>query len=644
MRAPALLIALLALAAAPPAGAEQLEELELPTRDGDTVHVEIARPDGDAKVPVILSYSPYNTLGGNPVGNLASGSAWVEKGYARAYADVIGTRNSTGCWDYGGLKEQRSGVDVVNALAKQPWTNGKVAMTGVSYEGTTATMVAAAGAEAAGLAAIVPVAGISRWYGYAYQDGVRYALNSEEVTDEGIDTPLGFDFGFGRTPPDRPGSAAAFIDRLNPCDALDHTMHGYSETPDYDEFWLQRDYRKDAARFRVPVMVVHGWQDYNVKQSEGVDLFEQLPVDNPATAAVEGVPFKLLHMHQAPHGDGDGDEYTKRVDDFFARTLKGEANEVEYREAVRSQGRREGTAEKFTRTSSWPPPGTRAVSLQLGERDGSGILEPDVAGGAAEFSFTDTGTATEEAALAAYPQTLPGQLVYVTKPLEEDVRLAGTAVLRARVKLDGAAGHLAPTLVDIGPDDGAVAITRGFLNLLYRGGLARSVPVPAGDEVEGSVRFAPQDQTVAEGHRIGLVVASSNTVWAVPPRERREVTVLHSGSRLELPLVGPVPDPVAGPSRPVAPGRPRARLTVSVRRVRAGVIRVSGRAPARARLTVRLRRGARSLAIRRVTVPRSGRWSVRMRARGDGRVRAVVSARLIGGRRLSARSRAIAPR
>ena len=58
-------MAVLALPAA--ARAEVLEELELPTRDGATVHVEIARPDGDAKVPVILTYSPYNTLGASPV-------------------------------------------------------------------------------------------------------------------------------------------------------------------------------------------------------------------------------------------------------------------------------------------------------------------------------------------------------------------------------------------------------------------------------------------------------------------------------------------------------------------------------------------------------------------------------------------------
>ena len=124
-------------------------------------------------------------------------------------------------------------------------------MIGGSYDGTTATMTAVRGAAVPGLKAIVPIVGISRWYGYAYGDGVRYFLNSEVPTDEGLDTPLAFDFGLARTPPTDP-SDPLFADKLasraNPCDAAEHTVKGYDETPDYDQFWRERDYRKDAAQ------------------------------------------------------------------------------------------------------------------------------------------------------------------------------------------------------------------------------------------------------------------------------------------------------------------------------------------------------------------------------------------------------------
>src|SRR5688500_2708069 len=106
-------------------------------------------------------YSPYSTLLEPEPAKDGVGMDWVPKGYARAVADVLGTRGSTGCWDYGGPDEQQAGVDVVKHLAAQPWSNGNVGMMGVSYEGTTATMVAARGDDVPELKAIVPIAAIS---------------------------------------------------------------------------------------------------------------------------------------------------------------------------------------------------------------------------------------------------------------------------------------------------------------------------------------------------------------------------------------------------------------------------------------------------------------------------------------------------
>src|SRR3954447_4299853 len=281
MRAALAVLTLLILPATAQAADPVHEIVKVPTKYG-RMWAEVTRPAGSEKVPIILTLSPYNTLSESPGGYVSDdslASTFVPKGYARVVADVLGTRNSTGCWDYGGPKEQQSGVDLVNALAKLPWSNGKVAMIGASYDGTTANMVAVRGSDVPGLAAIAPQAAINHWYGYAYQDGARYFGNSEEPTDEGIDTPLGFDFGLARTPPTHPDQDSVLdlpTGRYNPCESVDHTLHGYDTTPDYDRFWLDRDYLKDAANVRVPVLVTHGWQDYNVKQSEGLDFSDAL--------------------------------------------------------------------------------------------------------------------------------------------------------------------------------------------------------------------------------------------------------------------------------------------------------------------------------------------------------------------------------
>src|SRR3954454_19157064 len=319
----ALALTLLILPASAQAADPVHEIVKVPTKYG-RVWAEVTRPADAKNVPIILTYSPYNTLFEDSTERVTGdglAKTFTPKGYARVVADVLGTRNSTGCWDYGGAKEQQLGVDLVNALAKLPWANGKVAMIGASYDGTTANMVAARGADVPGLAAIVPQAAINHWYGYAYQDGVRYFGNSKVPSDEGVDTPLGFDFGLARTPPTVPDQASVLdlpTGRYNPCDSVEHTTKGYDTTPDYDGFWRDRDYLKDAAKIRVPALVTHGWQDYNVKQSEGLDMYEGLV----------NSPLRMLYMWQGPHGVPGGG-YSTVLKRFLAHTLMGEDNDIE---------------------------------------------------------------------------------------------------------------------------------------------------------------------------------------------------------------------------------------------------------------------------------------------------------------------------
>ena len=531
----ALLAALAALALMPSAAHAQAEDtiyesLSIPTVDGDRIHVEVARPKGAANAPVILTYSPYNSLSEGTSPNLAYddlGLRYVPKGYARAVADVLGTRNSSGCWDYGGRKEQQSGVDLVNALAAQPWSNGKVAMIGGSYDGTTANMVAARGGDAPGLAAIVPELAISRWYGYAYSGGVRYLGNSEKPTDEGFDTPFAFDFGIARTPPTQrtPQTLDAMRDRMNPCDGVEHTIEGYDTSPDYDGFWDERDYRKDAASFRASTLVVHGWQDYNVKQSEGVDLYEALPLPTTPSA---GAPFKHLYLFQGSHQSPSGrPHFDALLDEFFATTLRGEAPGPELAAPVLTQGRTSAAPGEFRAEATWPPAGASTQRLALGRALTGGTLGGS--GGGPAASFTDTGTTAEEVALRAMDAE-QGWLAYRGAPLAADTRIAGTPRLELELVTDQDHGQLAPVLVDIAPDGSAKPISRGFLNLRYRNGLRDDEAVPPGEPVRATVTFSPQDHTVAAGHRVGLVLAGSNVVWAVPDAPAGTTTTVRSGT------------------------------------------------------------------------------------------------------------------
>src|SRR5687768_62790 len=72
------------------------EVVTIPTVDGAKIRIEIHRDTrfDKAKQPVILTYSPYNTLGEPRPAEDAIASRYIPKGYARAVADVIGTRGS----------------------------------------------------------------------------------------------------------------------------------------------------------------------------------------------------------------------------------------------------------------------------------------------------------------------------------------------------------------------------------------------------------------------------------------------------------------------------------------------------------------------------------------------------------------------
>jgi X-Pro dipeptidyl-peptidase len=537
-------LALLPTAPAASAGGDVYEVHYVPTVGDAVIRVEIRRDTGfDAqRQPVLLTYSPYNSLGEPEPADDSLAQRYVPRGYARAVADVLGTRGSTGCWDYGGLREQQSGVDVVKWLARRKWSNGRVAMIGGSYNGTTASMVAARGDDVPALKAIVPISAISRWYGYAYGNGVRYFLNSKVPTDEGIDTPLAFDAGFGKTVAADP-MGQHFADTLRAraaeCDATAHTQEGYSRNPDYDRFWLRRDYRKDAADFRAAVLLAHGWQDYNVKQQEGTALFRRLPVDRPGTTRVEGVPFKLMYLTQGTHSGGTaGRRWQPLLDRFLAHTLKGVRNGIESAGPVITQGRDSTGPTKFRTEADYPLPGTDRTSLWL-HGDGRLATRPATSAGSHVSSYTETGTSTEEA-----PSSLGAgatRLYLESRPMTEDTRLVGSAVLDAWVRPSQPTMHLTPVLLDVAPDGSTQTLERGFLNLNYRNGLDHADPAP-GVWQRARVRLLPQDYTVRAGHRVALLVQSSNTVWAVPGNPGtvdvatgRVAGVTPVGSRLLLP-------------------------------------------------------------------------------------------------------------
>jgi predicted acyl esterase len=152
-------------------------------RDGVTVYVDVFRPAGAGKVPVIVAYSPYGKGQGTSMSvmgvfglvGLSNGvvsglekfeapdpAYWVAQGYAICNPDIRGVVDSEGdsvIWD---RQDGRDCYDIVEWLAEQEWCDGKVGMSGTSYLAVAQWFAAAE--QPPHLVAINPWEGVSDVY------------------------------------------------------------------------------------------------------------------------------------------------------------------------------------------------------------------------------------------------------------------------------------------------------------------------------------------------------------------------------------------------------------------------------------------------------------------------------------------------
>jgi len=532
-----------ATSAAPAAGAPPsyprytYEKVRVPMRDGVKLSVEMWRPvvPAGTKVPVLLHLTPYHALSpahGGQTLPMVDGAELVHRGYAFVFADVRGTWASGGCWDYGGPKERHDGYDLVEWLGTRSWTNGRVAMMGVSYPGTTP--MATAVERPPHLAAIVPISGISRWYGYAYQQGVRSAYSGEDAdVDPPSDTPADFMAVYGGAPPPDP---AALTDtqqtamRWDVCDRVEQTLHGYSTQPDYDAFWKARDHLRLADRVKAPMLIAHGLLDFNVKTWESTAFFERVRAP------------KMMVLGQWPHAY-PGSYYAQwdaLLERWLARWLYGVRNDVEKEPPVHVQTN-DGV---WHLQKDWGRRATVARSFGL---EGSG------------GSVFDDGLLTESEVLRGVGEGVRWLRVPVSGSAGP-LRFGGRPVLRLRASIDRPSTHVTAVLCDVDATGACTVVSRAFLDTRYRRGLERAEPMVPGRAEVLPLELIDKDWVVKPGHRLELRIATASTTWVVSDTNHATLTPDLAGSDLVLPLYAtttslpgrepspPLPGPGSGPN------------------------------------------------------------------------------------------------
>jgi predicted acyl esterase len=171
----------------------------LPVRDGTRLAVNVYRPaDGgtarNGRFPVVFAFTPYRARyrKDGAIVDLIDSTTFglrslVHAGYVVATADVRGKGASFGARrGFLDQTEAHDGYDIVQWLATRPYSTGKVGITGCSYLGGSAMLVA--GALPPALKAVFAAATDIDKYAFVRNGGITAQFNTRP--DETLDVDL----------------------------------------------------------------------------------------------------------------------------------------------------------------------------------------------------------------------------------------------------------------------------------------------------------------------------------------------------------------------------------------------------------------------------------------------------------------------
>jgi hypothetical protein len=500
-------------------------------RDGVELCADIYRPD-DAdgqRHPVLLALSPYQkdlagmpALPMYPTRETGPIEWYVQRGYVYVLADIRGTGKSGGEWELLGRREQQDLHDVVEWVAEQPWSTGKVGMIGQSYFAMVQWLTAIQ--RPPHLTCIVPYdASIDQYRDVAFHGGIPssgfFSVWSFLVRGMHALGPRGSE-GLAKQ---------RNIDR----DLLEHLTD--------DEFWRERSAYWRLDQIEVPVFSIGNWGKHslhlrgNILGFESVDVPKRLYVEEGAQPAQLNVAKALM--------DFESTEFHERLLlPWYDHWLKGEDTGVMDGPAVRLHISGADEEQAF---DSWPPPGVQYVPYYLSAARSGAVDSLN------DGSLTTEAPSEDDASTSyAYPQPewhvgttmvnpngVPNQvariLTFTTAPLEQDLRTIGPVKLVLFASSDQIDTDFFVRLTDQAPDGtphppGAAppghVLTRGWLMASHRElDEERSTevrpfhthrdpqPLEPGTIYRFDIEVWPVGHVFERGHRIRLELANGDS-------------------------------------------------------------------------------------------------------------------------------------
>jgi len=522
--------------------------------DGTVLSANIAIPSTPGPHPTVMTITPYGkdgALGGGgipecttAIGNLQ------EAGYVTMLLDVRGTGASGGVYNLFGERERRDTAEVLDWIQAQPWSNGRVGVTGESAMGIAT--VGAATADMNRVAEGKPRAVHAIWADCPFPDLYRDAfldsggMGAQAILAAGSANVLAGHV-LGYDPQDvSPGLTLGFFTQLVFNDYLVGLREDFNNDGDlmyFEDYFLERDVSRFAESIEIPVVVTAGQSDAINAQRGALYYFDHLTSSSKRVLLFSPGPHcAASNYEQLGFGSFEGLKVA-----WFDHWLKGVDNDIDDFPAFNMFPQ---NGHEWLQADRHPVPGTTWTPFYLDEGPSGTIL-----------SFNDGLLATSAGSLGndALPYVpahipmvppctgiaecgpaIPGvetALTYTTEPLTEPLHFAGLITGQIFASFDRQEGTIALRLWDVAPDGTATVLTHGWL----RGSLraideTRSDFGPGGQVIRPYHPLTRDSQVLTGGGTDAYLVELNPTSAVLPPGHRLRLSVSITDGTLEQSL------------------------------------------------------------------------------------------------------------
>jgi putative CocE/NonD family hydrolase len=535
----------------------------IPMKDGVRLAVNLYMPEGakaNDKFPVILEYLPYRKDDWSLARDWNLHSYFVRRGYVTARVDIRGTGASEGNppdREYSD-QEQQDGLEVIDWLSKQAWSNGNVGMMGISWGGFNAIQMALLHPPA--LKAIIAACATEE----LFHDDIHYIDGLMHVDEY----ELGMDLQLGLTrAPDFPTDEKSLAARFDAAPWFLLYLRQQRDGP----FWRRASVAPNRyADYKVPTFLVGGFLD---GYRDSIPRFFE-NVKAPVKAILG--PWNHTFPHDADPGPAI--EWRDEATRWWDYWLKGKQNgildeprfEVYMRHWYAPDPKIAEVPGEWRAEKTWPPAGLSTENYCF---EFEGVLSTEycnpshprtiiwnqeiknVPSTGIEAGFWWGDFTGDQRPIDAY------SLVFESGPLLREVAILGRPRAILSIRSTTPLADWFVRLSDVAPDGTATMVTGAGESGAQRVSAGDPTELEVGRDYRLPIELHVTSWVFQRGHKIR--VAISNALWPmIWPTPYPMTTSLKlagwNGSRLELPILtrGPYFDQPKYPAIEPAPPMP----------------------------------------------------------------------------------------